>query len=301
MAYDIATAFDEFIAEIRTSRAELAAAAGHRSTIEAKLRQEFGMTAFFRTGSFGAGTSIYDFSDVDYFAVIPNANLKADSASTLSAMAEALRLRFPQTPNIRVNGPAVQLPFGLDGAEHTEVIPVDATGTTLLGFRQFDMPDGNGGWKFSAPESHKSFVDAHDERLGFKLKPLIRFLKAWKFYRGVPVRSFYLEMFVTACMVHENAIVYSIDVSNILSRLARHGFQDIVDPRFADMTISGCSTPLLRMEAIGQAANAAQWANEAWAAENRGRIADAFARWDLVFNGSFPSYRPLMGLGAVGR
>lgn len=89
---------------------------------------------------------------MDYFAVIPRVNLKQQSSLTLSKVAEAMRDRFPLTINIRVNGPAVQIPFGLDGAEHTEVIPVDATGTTLLGFRQFDMPDGMGGWMFSASE-----------------------------------------------------------------------------------------------------------------------------------------------------
>ncbi len=299
MAYDIPSGFDKFIANIRSSRAEVAAAAGHRASIQAKLQAEFGLSAFFRTGSFGAGTSIYGFSDVDYFAVLPTANLMADSGATLRAMASALRERFPQTANIRVNGPAVQLPFGLDGAEHTEVIPVDATGKTLLGFRQFEMPDGNGGWKFSAPESHKDFVDFHDKRLEFRLKPLIRCIKAWKFYRSVPIRSFYLEMFVTRCMMHERTIIYSIDVCNILSQLSHYGFQDLIDPRFPDMTIAGCSTPLLRLEASRHAASAAQWARNARTAEEQGRIADAFGRWNIVFNGTFPAYTPATVLGGL--
>lgn len=301
MAFDIASGFDEFVADIRSSRAEVSIAAGHRASIEAKLRSEFGMTAFFRTGSFGSGTSIHQYSDVDYFAVIPPENLLADSDAALRAVSEALRGRFSQTPNIRVNSPAVQLPFGLDGAEHTEVIPVYATGNTLLGFREFKMPDRNGGWRFSAPESHKAFVDAHDERLGFKLKPLIRFIKAWKFSRGIPVRSFYLEMFVTAFMMPVQAVVYSIDVGGIIKRLAELEFQDIVDPRFPEMTISGCSTRFLRQEATEKAWTAAQWASDARDAEYQGRIADAFSRWNLVFNGNFPPYNPLTGLGALAR
>jgi hypothetical protein len=31
------------------------------------------------------------------------------------------------------------------------------------------MPDENGGWKFSAPESHKAYVDDIDTKLGGKL------------------------------------------------------------------------------------------------------------------------------------
>ena len=36
------------------------------------------MTNFFRSGSFGYGTSVSAYSDVDYFAVIPSVNLKKD-------------------------------------------------------------------------------------------------------------------------------------------------------------------------------------------------------------------------------
>jgi hypothetical protein len=106
-----------------------------------------------------------------------------------------------------VNGPGVQVPFGDGGAETVEIIPVDETGNTQLGFRQFDMPDGAGGWKFSAPESHKAYVDTIDRKLNGRVKPLIRFVKAWKFFRNVPIRSFYLEMRVAAYADNESSII----------------------------------------------------------------------------------------------
>jgi len=51
---------------------ETAAATRHRASIEACLKANFEIKRFFRTGSFGNGTSIRGFSDVDYFASIPN-------------------------------------------------------------------------------------------------------------------------------------------------------------------------------------------------------------------------------------
>jgi hypothetical protein len=194
MPLTIEDAFENFLVTIRGSAVETSAAASHRSSIKTRLEQSFGMTAFFRTGSFGNGTNVRGHSEVDYFAVIPAARLKQDSRITLAAVAADLRARFPTTSNIRVDSPGVRLPFGLDGAEAVEIVPVDQTGQTQLGFRQFDMPDGNGGWKFSAPESHNAYVSGIDKKHGGKVKPLIRFVKAWKFKRNVPIRSFYLEV-----------------------------------------------------------------------------------------------------------
>ncbi len=288
MAGTIQAAFSQFIADLRTTKQESSIAASHRTSIKSKLETEFGLTTLFRTGSFGNGTNVSGCSDVDYFAVIPTANLKQDSQTTLADVAVALRARFPTTANIRVNSPGVQIPFGLDGAEHTEIIPVDHTGMTQLGFRQFDIPDGNGGWMFSAPESHNAFVRHHDERLGGNLKPLIRCLKAWKFYRNVPIKSFYLEMLVTACMTDETVIVHSIDIRNVLQRLVQLEAVPIIDPRFPAMAVSACATELQRQEIVAKATTAANWAAQAREAEDSGQLYDAFERWNLVFNYTFP-------------
>ena len=122
MVTDVSRAFDQLANTLKHSAIETKAAASHRASIEACLRANFGVTSFFRSGSFGNGTNVAGYSDVDYFAVIPRQSLKQSSGATLQAMAAALRTRFPTTPNIRVNGPGVQLPFGVDGSEHTEVM-----------------------------------------------------------------------------------------------------------------------------------------------------------------------------------
>ena len=47
---------------------------------------------------------------------------------------------------------------------------------------------------FTAPESHKGYVDWVDEKHSGKVKPLIRFLKAWNFKRNAGIKSFFLEL-----------------------------------------------------------------------------------------------------------
>ena len=71
MALTVEAAFNEYLVRLRASKADSTAAANHRSSIEAKLKSSFGITNFFRTGSFGNGTNVAGYSDVDYFAVIP--------------------------------------------------------------------------------------------------------------------------------------------------------------------------------------------------------------------------------------
>jgi hypothetical protein len=292
MADSIERAFDEYLTTLRSTKVEIGSAAAHRFSIKTKLEQDFNLTAFFRSGSFGNGTNVSGYSDVDYFAVIPAANLKADSAVTLSDIATALRYRFPTTPNIRVNGPAVQIPFGLDGAEHTEIIPVDGTGTTKLGFRQFDMPDGNGGWMFSSPESHNAYVREADTIHGGRVRRLVRLIKAWHWLRGVKVRSFYLELFVTRYAMAETIIIYDIDVRNILRLLSDQRLPSIIDPRFPNdgRIIQPCSTALLHSDALARTERAACWADEAVSARFQGQMSIAFNKWDLIFNYSFPQY-----------
>lgn len=284
--------FEDFLNSIRTTTAETRAAAGHRQSIEAKLKAEFDMTSFFRTGSFGSGTNVAGFSDVDYFAVIPRYNLKQNSASTLAAIAAALRDRFPNTENIRVDSPGVRIPFGLDGAETTEVVPVDETGTTALGYRTFDIPDDSGGWMVSAPHSHKAYVDWIDEKHAGQVKPLIRFMKAWKYMRNVPIKSFYLEIRTAHYADGEFGIIYDMDIDRLFRLLLDERLPDVRDPRFPndDLWLTPCNTDLQRIQALNSIAWASQWAGQAVVHRQNNRMAQAFERWSLVFNHEFPTY-----------
>jgi tRNA nucleotidyltransferase (CCA-adding enzyme) len=122
VAKTIEDGFEEFHRRLTPTGGEMQAAKNHRASIEACLKTNFEITRFFRTGSFGNGTSIRGYSDVDYFADIPAKNLRQNSATTLRDVCNVLDVRFRNT-DVHVDTPAVVVPFGTDASESTEVVP----------------------------------------------------------------------------------------------------------------------------------------------------------------------------------
>ena len=102
--------FRDFVSKLTPSSSESAAAASHRASIEACLNTNFGVERFFRTGSFGNGTSI--------------SSPSSSSTTSLTKVRDALDKRFPAT-GVRVSCPAVMVPFGSLAKESTEVVPAD--------------------------------------------------------------------------------------------------------------------------------------------------------------------------------
>lgn len=202
--------FRAFLQRLTPTTGESTAAKTHRASIETCLKNNFGMTRFFRTGSFGNGTSISGYSDVDYFAEIPPSNLKVGSTFTLRDVRDALDKSFPRT-GVRVNCPAIVVPFGTDAKESTEVTPADYVGVTKKGkYRVYEIADCSNSWMRSSPHAHNAYVREIDGSLGFKVKPLIRFIKAWKYYQNVPISSFYLELRIAKYAEGKSNIIYDL-------------------------------------------------------------------------------------------
>lgn len=280
--------FEEFHARLATSAAETQAAKNHRASIEACLESNLGLLRFFRSGSFGNGTNIRHYSDVDYFASLPDASLKTSSSATLSDVAAVLRVRFPNTYGIRVDSPAVVVPFGTDASEAHEVIPADLVDSS--GPFVYRIADGSGGWMRSSPEAQNDYVREVDDRCKGKAKPLIRFLKAWKYYKDVPVSSFYLELVAAEHAAGESTIIYSWDVRDVFAKLWDTRLAAVEDPAGKSGKVAACRTALQKEEALGKVEIArlrSKWAKES---EDAGDTAAAFGWWDLLYDGKFPSY-----------
>jgi hypothetical protein len=281
--------FVAFHSILTPTATESSAAKSHRASIEACLRNNFDITGFFRTGSFGHATSVRGFSDVDYFAVFPTSRLTRNSDNTLRNLREVLDARFPSS-GVSVRSPAVVVPFGGNAAEATEVIPADDVGRAPGGQSLYDIPDRQGGWMRSSPGAHNAYVDKIDRALAGKVKPLIRFAKAWKYHRHVPIRSFYLELRVAAYATNEKTIVYSIDVRNFLKHLQDIGLARMQDPTGVAGRVAGFATETQVADAKSKLDTAVTRAGRARDAEGAEKIADAFYWWDLVFGGQFPAY-----------
>jgi hypothetical protein len=289
VATTIESGFTTLLTRLTPSASESAAAKLHRATIKACLESRFEMARFFRTGSFGHGTSVRGYSDVDYFAVIPTQKLARDSEYALRVMKEALEARFPRT-GVGVRTPAVRVPFGTDASEITEVLPADYVGTTSQGENVYDIPNRSGGWMRASPKAHNAYVDRIDAKHGGKVKPLIRFVKAWRFYRNVPIRSFYLELRVAAYADKERTIVYSHDVRGCLKYLKDTGLASIRDPVGVSGLVYGFPSDAVAHDALSKLETALARADKAIAAEIQGKLKDATDWWRLVYDDHFPAY-----------
>ncbi|GEN29655.1 hypothetical protein HVA01_33010 [Halovibrio variabilis] len=264
-------------------------ASSHKSSITRRLELKFYLTQLFYSGSANNGTSISGHSDVDFFASIPTKKLKNHSSSSLREVKESLQVRYPST-SVYVDSPAVVLDFGSGSWDTAEVIPADYLRKTTENKNVYHIPDGSGGWLESSPNTHNAYVTAQNNRLGKNLKPLIRFVKAWKYYNNVPISSFYLELRIAKLMEAESTIVYDIDVNSILKKLFDCDLAPIRDPKGISGLISSCSSYANKETALSKLQSAKIRAQKAREAESSGNIREAFAWWDKVFSGKFPSY-----------
>ncbi|MCK5019440.1 MAG: nucleotidyltransferase [Candidatus Peribacteraceae bacterium] len=288
MTKTIAEGFRTFHGRLTPTQGEIDAAMSHRSSIESCLKSNYSITRFFRTGSFGNGTSIRGYSDVDYFASIPQQYQKTNSSYILRDVRDVLDSRFPYT-DVCVRTPGILLPFGTDGSESNEVIPAYFVKKDN-NFQIYKIADGNSGWIGTSPEAHNHYVKKYDNKLGNKLKPLIRFIKAWKYIRDVPVSSFYLELSVAKYASNEKNIQYSFDVRKVLKILWDSQLAAIQDPMGISGYINPCTTQAKKIDALSKLNTALIRAQKARDAENSEKISDVFYWWNQLYDGRFPSY-----------
>ncbi|PMO58460.1 hypothetical protein BCT07_12015 [Vibrio breoganii] len=281
--------FNTFHSWITPSSYQSGKASSHKSSITSRLEAYYDLNQFFYSGSANNGTDVSDYSDVDFFASIPTKKLKQNSSTSLREIKECLQDRFTST-KVYVDSPAVVLDFGSGSWDTAEVIPADFVTKTSKGKNIYEIPDGNGGWMRSSPSTHNSYVTLHNNRLNKKLKPLIRFVKAWKYYCDVPISSFYLELRVTKLMETEESIVYEIDLNTIFQKLLTTNLAAIQDPEGVSGLIYPCKSDAAKSTALSKLSTAASRVKKAREAELAGNIREAFEWWDKVYAYRFPNY-----------
>ncbi len=289
MPRTIEEGFDDFlIKKLKPQTSESEAAKRHRASIEACLKNNFGLKRFVRIGSFGNWTSVSRHSDVDYLACLPTNQLTQVSTSSLAKVRNALDFRFPNT-GVRVGCPAVVVPFGTRKSEITEIVPADYVGEDN-GYKVYDIADCAGGWMKASPDAHNAYVRYVDGKLGGKVKPLIRFVKAWKYFRDVPISSFYLELRVAKYASEEKAIIYEYDVRNVLKLLWDSQLASLRDPMGVSGYITACKSDALRADALSRLKTAYARAQNALDESSKGNISIAFDWWGYLYNFEFPTY-----------
>ncbi len=288
MVTTVDTAFETLASRLTPSSVESSTAASHRQSVYNKLNTELAVKVFFRTGSTGNGTGVRYYSDVDYFASIPSQNQRNDSNYMLQIVKGLLQARFPTT-TIRISTPAVVCDFGTDGAEKIEVVPAYYVSTDN-GSDVYKIPVTGGGWIKSSPRTHNGYVTGINNDLASKVKPLIRLVKAIKYYNNIPVSSFYLELRIAKWASTEKSIYYKYDVRSMLRHLVNCDLAQMVDPMGVSGYVPASNTEAQRQDALSKFNTALTRADHAFDEEAAGRIRNSFEWWDKVFGGKFPSY-----------
>ncbi|MCW2539793.1 MAG: hypothetical protein JWN95_1518 [Frankiales bacterium] len=241
----------------------------------------------FESGSFRHGTGVSGKSDVDYFVSLKSAK-PIWSSSILSAVRDALKERYPTT-YIHSSSPAVVLEFG-GGYERVEIIPAYFK-DSVAGVSRYEIPGVVTQWVESAPGAHLKYVnDCNAIPTSGGAKSLARLAKAWKYYRDVPISSFYLEMRAANYMAKQSTLNYALDVYYFLRSLEIAGLAPMNDPTGSTGRINPCSSDANLLAAKSRLATAVGRASRAKEAYMRDDIAAAFAEWNLLFNGQFPNY-----------
>ncbi len=290
MPTSISEAFDLLLSWLTPTGTETDAAKSHRQSVEQCLRANFTLTNFFRSGSFGNGTSVSGYSDIDYFAVISNLWPQSSSLSLLTNVHNVLARRFSTTTGIRIDCPAVRVPFGSTRSEAHEIVPARPMSVWGVAFPVYEIANCTGGWQRSSPDAHNDYVRRIDQTLNNRVKPLIRLVKAWKYYHDVPISSFYLELRVAVYAATQRSIVTYIDLTNIFRLLNNTALSPIIDPVGVSGSIAACANSTDLSIALMKLSSARANIDNAERAAASGNIRSAFSYWDAVYNGRFPGY-----------
>ncbi len=285
----IDSGFRDFLLQLSSSLSQSKVTQSYLTSIKSCLRDNFGLSRFFPTGSFCNKTSIVRYSDVDYFACIYTGELSQNSGIALNEICNTLTTEFSKISFI-VDCPAIKIIFDQDVREFMEIVPAQYIQTTDNGYFIYTIPDCLNGWIKASPEIYNAYIREVDQRLEGKVKPLIRFIKAWKYYRQVPISSFYLELGVTKYAENKKIIIYDLDIYQFFLYLKNLE----LSPLYDNIGISGytipCSNEVQQINALSKLSKAVLLTKQAIEAKEKGNIREAFDWWNILYDGRFPSY-----------
>lgn len=244
----------------------------------------------FKIGSFERGTVIRWSRDIDVMVALSSATYwdryGSDSAKMLYWIRDRMNKEYDYTV-VSTKQVAVRMFLG-DGLQ------VDLVPTFMRSGGGYRMPDGKGGWMATNPPFHATEMTGANVDLDFKLKPLVRVMKAWNHANYQHLRSFHLEMMLWEIWkTHTEIASLPEAVSRSLNSLATIWLQysmwdpwDGGGPKQIDAYLSDAERGVIQRLAAADHTRAM----DAIAYDGAGKVADAFAKWDTVFNGKFPSY-----------
>ena len=276
------TEFADSLAPAGYDRTE---ASARRGVIEAALRtSSLRVTSMFESGSWTHGTSIRAKSDVDYMAVATGSRPFWPS-SALAAAKTAVKGCDWKISDVQVSSPVIAITYY--SQPNFEIAPAWYK-ERASGFDVYWIAGRGDEWVLSAPGAHLAYVNRQNDRLGKKVKPLVRLVKAWKHNVGAPVSSFYLEMRTAEYAAKETVIVYDVDLVRVMNVIVDADARDMNDPAHIVGRIPACASDEKRRRTMGMLSTAI---SELRAADAAKAVGDRHAYWlamRSVFGSSYP-------------
>jgi hypothetical protein len=193
VAKTVAEAFEVLLSRIPPSEAVTETARRHRQSIEDCLRANCNVQKFMPVGSFGHGTNIPRFSDIDFFLVTPEDELSTNSPTALRQVKTVLARRFWAT-DVRVSSPAVLVPFGGSSGSSSERFEITPAFADNEDKGVYWIPDGAKDWMLAAPREHHAYINRVNDQLNKRAKRLIRLAKLWNGLSHARMKSIYIEL-----------------------------------------------------------------------------------------------------------
>ena len=287
----VSDSFAKLVDKIQPSEREVERTAQHAKQIRTRLEQSYNLRKLFSAGSFPRQTFVHGSSDIDLFAVFSRDDLRCgeryvNSSTALSNLKQDLEGRYPSSAVYR-DVHAVVVEFS--DAVKVDVVPSRFHGMTHVNRPIYRMPDGNGDWMLTSPESHAGYIAEADGKSVGKLRRTAQLMKFWRQCRtpSVPLSSFHIEMLLAASRICEGARSYATCVTELFQLLAQRECQGFRDPLQISGNIGATRSFQQRELALRSIAYSRDHAKEALSAE-RGNVSEAKRQWDIVFNGNFP-------------
>ncbi len=288
MATTVTKAFDELLANLRLTEYEESMAAGRVRNVQKILTESYTCAQNpWAIGSYGRQTLVRWKRDIDMMVAFGDVywpTYQYDSRSFLYAVRNVLNKAYGNTD---VSSKQVAVRMLLTGGLQVDLVP-----TFVCASGGFYMPDGRKGWKKTNPPYHDTLMTDANVRLGSKLKPVVRLMKAWNHVNGRHLHSFHLEMVVermwrnaTALPATPAALCESLRAASswVASSLADPwtGSSEMLDA-YLNADERALTVRLLKEDAA-RAKDALKLAED-------GEMVKAFERWNVVFNKQFPAY-----------
>lgn len=289
----IASAFARINADNSLTQADRDAFEKHRAGIQASIKKSFEISKFEVIGSYARDSTLRGSSDLDLFTVVRKEDITwGDSTvapvTLMNRVRDALRVTYPTT-NIGRDGQAVVVEFA-DG-KSVDVVPAWWVKGKDNGWPLYRIPANSTDWIETSPGLHNKYINDGDSSSGGQMKSVVRILKYWRRCRSpaLPLSGFHLELLLAQEGTCNGARTYAQCVADALDLLARRNCRALRDPCgiSGNVSAAGTEAKLATLDAAIQ--QSATRAKEAVAYESIGKIDQAMERWQLVFNGRFPS------------